>query len=99
MKQEVQLSSNEFQPKADYVLVSADKLENEKTTDSGLIISIQRSSLERPTVGRVIEVGQEVEDIKIDDIVLWPQTDGLDIAFTDGDFVLLRYESIIGMKK
>lgn len=100
MKQEIPINSSEFQPKADFVLVKAKALDTgEKTLESGLIIKIERSSMERPTLGEVIEIGEKVEDIKVGTLVMWPQTDGLDIQFEDGDFVLLRYESIIGMKK
>jgi co-chaperonin GroES (HSP10) len=100
LKQEVQLKSTEFQPKQEYLLVKPVELDKgEKTTESGLIIPIARSSMERPTVGRVIEVGVDIEDIKIDDVILWPQTDGLDLQMEDGDFVLLRYASVIGSKK
>lgn len=99
MKQEVPIKSSEFQPKKTNILVKAVDLEKERVTESGLIISMTRSHLERPTVGEVIEVGSEIEDIKAGDIVLWPQTDGIDIAFTDQECVLLRYDSIIGSKK
>lgn len=98
MKQEVPIKSTEFQPKKDMLLVKAEAFEKEKKTEGGLIISISRSSLERPTVGTIVEVGAEV-DLEVGAVVLWPQTDGLDIEFTDGDFVLLRYDSIIGSKK
>jgi chaperonin GroES len=99
MKQEVSIESTEFQPRKDYILVNAEELQDEKVTESGLVISLQRSSLERPTIGQIIAVGVEIEDLKIGDTVMWPQTDGIDIAFTDGDRVLLRYESILGSKK
>jgi co-chaperonin GroES (HSP10) len=99
MKQEVPIKSTEFQPKATHILVKAVELEKEKTTESGLIISINQSSMARPTVGEVLEVGCDVKDVKKGTIVLWPQTDGIDLEFDDGEFVLLRYESIIGSKK
>jgi co-chaperonin GroES (HSP10) len=99
MKQEVPIKSTEFMPKQEYLLVKPMTVETEKKTDSGLVISLNKSSLERPSMGEVLEVGSDIEDIKSGDTVLWPATDGLDFEFTDGDFVLLRYASVIGMKK
>lgn len=99
-KQEVNILSSEFQPKNEYVLVKPVKLESEKKTESGLIIALKpSSSLERPTSGTVVAVGKDIEDITEGMFILWPGTDGLDIIFTDGEFVLLRYKSIIGSKK
>ncbi len=100
--QQVNLESTEFQPKNEYLLVRPQELEKgEKKTESGLIIAIAQntSSLIRPTSGYVVAVGKDIEDITEGDFVLWPGTDGLDIEFTDGVFVLLRYKSVIGSKK
>jgi len=100
--QVVQIASTEFQPKNEFILVKPVKLEKgEKKTESGLIIAINqnKSALDRPTVGDVVAVGADIEDISEGDVVLWPKTDGLDIEFVDGEFLLLRYTSIIGMKK
>ena len=100
--QQVNLESTEFQPKNEYLLVNPEALEKgEKKTDSGLIIALAQntSSLIRPTSGKVVAVGKDIEDIKEGDFVMWPGTDGLDIEFTDGLFVLLRYKSVIGSRK
>jgi co-chaperonin GroES (HSP10) len=100
--QYVGIASTEFQPKNNYVLVNPVELEKgEKTTESGLIIAIaqNQSTLDRPTSGTVIAVGNDIEDLKEDMFIMWPMTDGIDLEFTDGIFMLLRYESIIGSKK
>lgn len=100
--QKVNIKSTEFQPKNEYVLVKPDKVDtSEKTTESGFVIEMARqpSALERSTLGEVIAVGRDICDIVEGDFVLWPGTDGLDFEFNDGNFVLLRYKSIIGSKK
>lgn len=101
MKQEVPILIDEFKPKAEYILVKPIKIEAEKKSESGIVLAIasQKSTLERPTLGEVIAVGDKIEDISEGTIVLWPQTDGIDMEFSDGECILLRYESIIGMKK
>ncbi len=95
----VQLLSKDFQPKNDFILVKPAEHNKETETEAGIIIKINQSSLDRPTSGTVISVGEDIEDIKVDTFVLWPNTDGLDINFVDGDFILLQSKSIIGFKK
>jgi co-chaperonin GroES (HSP10) len=98
--QKVQILSAEFKPKNEYLLVKPTDLVTEVVTESGLVISLKpQSSLERPTSGTVISVGSDIKDIEESDFVLWPMTDGLDLEFLDGQYVLLRYKSIIGSKK
>lgn len=99
-KQEVPIQSTEFQPRNEYVLVKPQSLAKEKKTESGLVYSMgPKSSLERPTSGEVISVGADIEDLPVGAFVIWPGTDGLDLEFEDGEFMLLRYKSIIGFKK
>lgn len=100
--QKVDILSTEFQPKNEYILVKPVELERgEKKTESGIVIAIQQntSTLIRPTSGSVIAVGKDIDDIKEGDFILWPGTDGLDLEFTDGAYMLLRYKSVIGSKK
>lgn len=98
-KQEVQLLSTEFQSKNEFLLVKPAELPTEQVTESGLILAIKPSVIDRPSSGTVINVGSEILDINPGDFVLWPNTDGLDLKFIDGDFMLIRYKSIIGFKK
>lgn len=96
-KQEVQIKSSAFRPKNEYILVKPELPPAEKKTESGIILpDLNRSVLDRPISGTAVSVGSDIEDITEGDFVLWPGTDGLDIEFTDGEFILLRYKSIIG---
>lgn len=96
--QKVELLSYEFQPKNEFILVKPAEHRKEAITPGGLIIPINQSSLDRPTSGTVIAVGKDIKDIPIGEFILWPNTDGLDIEFMDGEFILLQYKSIIGSK-
>jgi len=98
--QEVPLNSTEFQPRNEYILIKPAKLE-EKTTTAGIIIPLQEKTgpMGRKTFGEVLAVGEAIEDLEVGAFVVFPNTDGLDLEFLDGVFVLLRYESIIGTKK
>lgn len=99
--QEIYMLSTEFQPRSEYALVKPIDLEKEKKSDSGIVISLgsQASTLERPGSGEVIAVGSDVEGIESGDMILWPETDGLDLMFNDGQFMLIRDKSILGKRK
>lgn len=98
--QQVKINSSEFQPKNQYILIKVAEPEKEKKSAGGIIIPMGSPTIhDRQTSGFVISVGKDIDDIVENDFVLWPGTDGLDIEFIDGNFMLLRYESIIGKKK
>lgn len=98
--QALSMKSSEFQPRTEYVLIKPIPLESEKVTDGGIVIPAKNDSVnDRPTSGEVLSVGCDILDIQDGDVVIWPGTDGLDLEFTDGVFILLRYKSIIGTQK
>lgn len=100
--QKINLESTEFQPRSEYVLVKPKELEKgEKATESGIVFAItqNQSITDRPSNGEVIAVGTDVEGIEEGMFVIWPETDGIDLEFDDGDFLLIRDKSIIGSKK
>jgi len=96
--QVVPFKSEEFTPKNELILVKPADKETEKTTDAGIIIPLMDKSVvtSRQTFGEVVSVGKEIDDISVGDTVFWTNTDGIDFEFTDGEFMLLRYKSIIG---
>jgi len=101
MAQRIKILSTEFQPKNEYVLVKPEELKTEETIlPSGIIkLGEELKSTDRPTSGVVVDAGCECEDITQGDFIIWPNTDGLDLTFNDGEFMLLRFASVIGSKK
>jgi co-chaperonin GroES (HSP10) len=99
--QRVYIESEEFKPQNDFILVKPQEFKEEETTTSGIVLSQAKdqSGMERPTAGITVAIGDEVEGIVKDDFIMWPNTDGLNIEFNDGEFLLLRAKSIIGTKK
>ena len=105
--QEIKLKSNEFQPRAEYILIKPELPDKEVKTQSGIIIGQAKKSVtDRPMSGTVIAIGCDIQDIKEDDYVIYPNTDGLDLKFEDSDplieeaqFVLLREKSVLGKRK
>lgn len=97
--QSVPIKSSQFKPLKDNILVKPITMDTEKTTDTGICLEINKTSsiTDRPTMGEVIATGSGVTDIVVGDNLFWPLTDGIDFEFTDGEFMLLRYDSIIGI--
>lgn len=94
-----ELKSSEFIPLNEFLLVRPKDMKQEETTAGGIFISKKESVTDRAGSGQVISVGREVKDITSEDYVLYPNTRGIDIEFSDGKFLLLHYTDIIGMKK
>lgn len=97
--QKINLNSAEFTPRCNSILVKYKQPEKEVKSDSGIILEMHRSSLERETQGEVIAVGVEVDWINPGDFVVWPMTDGINLDMLDGEFLLLRETSILGKQK
>lgn len=96
MYQTISIKSTEFQPLPEYLLVEPEALEKEEKTQSGIVIGIQRSVVDRPSCGKIIKAGTNDLGLEENDYIVWPSTDGIDAEFTDGKFLLLKVKSVIG---
>lgn len=94
-----EIKSTDFVPLSVFLSVRPKSLEKEVKSESGIILSQTRSVTERPGSGEVIAVGKDIEDIKAGDYVVFPNTQGIDVEFSDGQFLLLKYTDLIGFKK
>lgn len=97
--QRINVESKEFAAQDEYVLVKPFVTLKEETTASGIVLQVEETALSRPTHGKVIDVGAGVTGITSTDEVFWPETDGLDLKLNDGEFVLLRQKSIVGVRR
>lgn len=96
MYQTISIKSTEFQPLPEYLLVEPETLEKEEKTQSGIVIGIQRSVVDRPSCGKIIKAGTNDLGLEENDYIVWPSTDGIDAEFADGKFLLLKVKSVIG---
>lgn len=75
--------------------VIPDPIEKSK---SGIVIGLTKTMMDsRPVTGKIISIGESTE-YKKGDTVVFSSTDGLDFKFDDGQFLILRLESLIGKK-
>jgi chaperonin GroES len=83
-----------FKPLGERVLV--ERVEEAKTTASGIIIP--DNAKEKPSEGKVLAIGNEVEDVKIDDIVVFGKYSGTDINLDGKEYLILELSDILGIK-
>jgi chaperonin GroES len=82
-----------FKPLADHLL--AKLLESEEKTESGIIIP--DTVKEKPQKAEIIEVGNEVENIKKNDKVLFTKYSGTEVKMGGEDYIILKEEDILGI--
>jgi chaperonin GroES len=85
-----------FHPLADRVLIKPEDESGEKRSPSGLII-IPDLGKTRPTVGFIMAIGPDCQDLELGDKVLFGKYAGSDIRLNDEDMVICRDEDILGV--
>lgn len=91
----INLNSQDFTPLKGYLLIKPEIPKKEEKSASGIITTISKTLVEsRPCTGTVLKSSNK--KILDGDYVVFPSTDGIDCKFLDGDFMLLRIQSIIG---
>lgn len=100
-RQKVNLESKDFQPRENSILVTYKEPEKEVKSETGIVLEMQRSTLERPIQGKVVQKGtsEDLDWIDIGEEVVWTMTDGVLMEMNDGLFLLLRETSVLGKVK
>ncbi len=84
-----------FQPLGDRLLV--ERVEEATTTASGIIIP--DNAKEKPSRGKVLAIGSDVEDINVDDIVVFGKYAGTDLILDDNEYLVLEVSDVLGIIK
>lgn len=83
----------EFKPLRNIVYVEIK--EKELKTQTGIITKIHKSVLhDRPTEGKVIAVGPDVKNVKVNDYIYFENISGIDI---DEKHLVLKEPTILGI--
>ena len=83
-----------FKPLGDRVLV--ERVEESTTTASGIIIP--DNAKEKPSEAKVLAIGNDVEDVKVDDIVVFGKYSGTEITLDSKEYLILEVSDILGIK-
>lgn len=99
---EIPQMSEEFKMTGKNIMVKLEDLEmnKETKTESGIIIAraSEKSAItDRNTYGKVVSVGKDVKEIKVNDHVFWHIVSGVEVKFRDGFFMIMEEDRIMGV--
>ena len=83
-----------FKPLGDRVLV--ERVEETNTTASGIIIP--DNAKEKPSEGKVLAIGGDVEDVKEGDVVVFGKYSGTELVLDGKEYLVLEVSDILGIK-
>ncbi|MCJ7765491.1 MAG: co-chaperone GroES [Thiovulaceae bacterium] len=84
-----------FAPLGKRVLVS--RTEEAKTTASGIIIP--DNATEKPSQGKVVAVSSEVENVNVNDIVVFGKYAGHELKLDGVNYLVIEVDDLLGIVK
>jgi len=84
-----------FQPLGKRVLI--ERVEEAKTTASG--IYIPDSAKEKPSQGKVLAVSTEVENVAVNDTVVFGKYSGSELTLDGTDYLVIETDDLLGIVK
>ncbi len=84
-----------FQPLGKRVLV--ERVEEAKTTASG--IYIPDSAKEKPSQGKVLAVSKEIEDVAVNDTVVFGKYSGNELTLDGTTYLVIELDDLLGIVK
>ncbi len=82
-----------FKPLGDRLLV--ERVEEVNTTASGIIIP--DNAKEKPSRGKVLAIGNDVEDVNVDDVVVFGKYSGTELVLEDKEYLVLEVSDVLGV--
>jgi len=84
-----------FQPLGKRVLI--ERVEEAKTTASG--IYIPDSAKEKPSQGKVLAVSKEVEEVAVNDTVVFGKYAGSELTLDGSTYLVIELDDLLGIVK
>ncbi|MCB4743674.1 MAG: co-chaperone GroES [Sulfurovum sp.] len=82
-----------FKPLSKRLLI--ERVEEANTTASGIIIP--DNAKEKPSRGNVLAVGNDVEDIKVKDVVVFGKYAGTELILDNKEYLVLEVSDVLGV--
>ncbi len=82
-----------FKPLGDRLLI--ERIEEETTTASGIIIP--DNAKEKPSRGKVLAIGSDVEEVKEGDTVVFGKYSGTELVLDDKEYLVLEVSDVLGI--
>ncbi len=83
-----------FKPLGDRLLV--ERVEETNTTASGIIIP--DNAKEKPSEGKVLAIGSDVEEVREGDIVVFGKYAGTELVLDGKEYLVLEVSDVLGIK-
>ncbi len=84
-----------IQPLADRLVI--EQVQAEEVSASGIILP--DSAKEKPSEGKVLAIGKDVEEVKVGDVVLYAKYGPTEVKVDGKEVVLAKEEDILGIVK
>ena len=82
-----------FKPLGDRLLVQ--RVEDTNTTATGIIIP--DNAKEKPSKAKVLAIGSDVEEISVDDTVVFGKYAGTELALEGKEYLVLEVSDVLGV--
>ena len=82
-----------FKPLGDRLLV--ERIEEVSTTASGIIIP--DNAKDKPSQGKVIAIGSEVEDVNVGDTIVFGKYAGSEITIDNSEYLIMEESDALGI--
>ena len=82
-----------FKPLGKRILVK--RVEEPTTTASGIIIP--DNAKEKPSQGKVVAISKEIEDVKVEDVVVFGKYSGSELSVDGNDYLILDIKDALGV--
>lgn len=70
-------------------------IKKEEKTSSGIILTDKE--VEKPVFAQVVEISKDIDDIKIDDKVIYTKYKGTTVKDEDDEYIVVDYEDVLAI--
>nr|ASN63379.1 co-chaperonin GroES [uncultured virus] len=82
-----------MRPIGDYIVV--DNIKQEILSKSGLTLSGEEADLLRYKMAKVVQVGDEVSQVSVDDVIYYDKSNSFSLVIEDGTYTVIRLRSVV----
>lgn len=82
-----------LKPLEDYVVLTMKK--EERTTSSGIILTTEEK--DKPAIGKVLALGPKVENLKVDDEVIYQTYSGTKVKLDGQEYLIIQAKNILAI--
>jgi len=95
------LHSSAFLLEDGLLLVKPQELNTGEVQENGIVLEMSQNTsvVDRPTIGKVISIGKDIDNKYLNETIIWVKQNGIDILLKDGHFLILKVDSVLAIVK